>query len=153
MPGRQQMTMSTRKYSTGTKGRLKMHADQCREAIQAHSPGFSLANEFIESLDPQREDQVWQRFQNPEDVLPELTAWLGGTPPAVVAAPPPAAAPVAPAPAIRPASHLAAEVALKKTRAWLASDSGRAAIVAHPPAEAAEIAITQFFKELTSPSG
>ena len=145
--------MSTRKYSTGTKGRLKMHADQCREAIQAHSPGFSLANEFIESLDPRREDQVWQQFQNPEDVLPELKAWLGGTSPAAVAAPTPAATPAAPVPAIRPASHLAAEVALKKTRAWLASDSGREAILARPPAEAAEIAITQFFKELTSQPG
>jgi hypothetical protein len=67
-----------RKYSTGTKGRLKMHADQCREAIHANSPNFSLAVEFIESIDSEKEDRVWQRFQTPEDVLPELEAWLSG---------------------------------------------------------------------------
>ncbi len=55
-----------------------MHADQCREAIHANSPNFSLAVEFIGSIDSEREDRVWQRFQTPEDVLPELEAWLSG---------------------------------------------------------------------------
>ena len=55
-----------------------MHADQCREAIHANSPNFSLAVEFIESIDPEKEDRVWQRFQTPEDVVPELEAWLSG---------------------------------------------------------------------------
>ncbi len=55
-----------------------MHADQCREAIHANSPNFSLAVEFIESIDSEKEDRVWQRFQTPEDVLPELEAWLSG---------------------------------------------------------------------------
>jgi hypothetical protein len=70
--------VEARKYSTGTKGRLKMHADQCREAIRANAPNFHLAVEFIDSIDSEREDRVWQRFQTPEDVLPELEAWLSG---------------------------------------------------------------------------
>lgn len=73
--------MEQRKYSTGTKGRLKKHSDECREFIQAHSPSFSLANEFIESIDPDREDKAWQRFMSPECILPELQAWLQGEPP------------------------------------------------------------------------
>ncbi len=55
-----------------------MHADQCREAIRANAPNFHLAVEFIDSIDSEREDRVWQRFQTPEDVLPELEAWLSG---------------------------------------------------------------------------
>ena len=73
--------MEQRKYSTGTKGRLKKHSDECREFIHAHSPSFGLANEFIESIDPEREDKAWQRFMSPESVLPELEAWLQGEPP------------------------------------------------------------------------
>jgi hypothetical protein len=76
--------MEPRKYSTGTKGRLKKHSDECREFIHANSPSFSLANEFIQSLDPEREDRAWQKFQSPAHILPELEAWLGGdTPPPV----------------------------------------------------------------------
>jgi hypothetical protein len=73
--------MEQRKYSTGTKGRLKKHSDECREFIRSHSPSFSLANEFIESIDPEREDKAWQRFMSPESVLPELEAWLQGEAP------------------------------------------------------------------------
>jgi len=73
--------MEQRKYSTGTKGRLKKHSDECREFIHANSPSFSLANEFIESIDPEREDKAWQRFMSPECILPELEAWLQGAPP------------------------------------------------------------------------
>ena len=73
--------MEQRKYSTGTKGRLKKHSDECREFIRSHSPSFSLANEFIESIDPEREDSAWQRFMSPESVLPELEAWLQGEAP------------------------------------------------------------------------
>ena len=76
--------MEQRKYSTGTKGRLKKHSDECRQFILSHSPSFSLANEFIASIDPEREDKAWQRFMSPESVLPELEAWLQGE------APPPA---------------------------------------------------------------
>ena len=73
--------MEQRKYSTGTKGRLKKLSDECREFIHSHSPSFSLANEFIESIDPEREDRAWQRFMSPESVLPELEAWLQGEAP------------------------------------------------------------------------
>ena len=73
--------MEQRKYSTGTKGRLKKHSDECREFIHSHSPSFSLANEFIESIDPEREDRAWQRFMSPESVLLELEAWLQGEAP------------------------------------------------------------------------
>jgi hypothetical protein len=73
--------MEQRKYSTGTKGRLKKHSDECREFIHSHSPSFSLANEFIESIDPEREDRAWQRFMSAESVLPELEAWLQGEAP------------------------------------------------------------------------
>lgn len=73
--------MESRKYSTGTKGRLKKHSDECREFIHSHSPSFSLANEFIEFIDPDREDKAWQRFMSPENILPELEAWLQGEPP------------------------------------------------------------------------
>lgn len=73
--------MEQRKYSTGTKGRLKKHSDECREFIHSHSPSFGLANEFIQSIDPEREDRAWQRFMSPESILPELEAWLQGEPP------------------------------------------------------------------------
>lgn len=95
--------MEQRNYSTGTKGRLKKHSDECREFIQAHSPSFSLANEFIESIDPEREDKAWQRFMSPESVLPELEAWLQGEPP-----PPPKNTIH---PSLRTAAQLAADVA------------------------------------------
>jgi len=73
--------MEQKKYSTGTKGRLKKHSDECREFIHSHAPSFSLANEFIESIDPEREDRAWQRFMSPASVLPELEAWLHGEAP------------------------------------------------------------------------
>jgi hypothetical protein len=73
--------MEQRKYSTGTKGRLTKLSDESREIIHYHSPILILANEFIESIDPEREDKAWQRFMSPESVLPELEAWLHGEPP------------------------------------------------------------------------
>jgi len=110
-----------RKYSTGTKGRLKMHADQCREAIHAHSPNFHLAVEFIESIDPEKEDQVWQRFEPPEQVLPLLRAWLAGEEPPAKTAPAQTR--------MLPASQLKAdpkiEAAVRKTRAWVEQNSVR----------------------------
>jgi hypothetical protein len=98
--------MEQRKYSTGTKGRLKKHSDECREFIRSHSPSFSLANEFIESIDPEREDKAWQRFMSPESVLPELEAWLQGE------APPPPKNTLHPS--LRTASQLAANGELPK---------------------------------------
>jgi hypothetical protein len=150
--------MEPRKYSTGTKGRLKMHADQCREFIHANSPDFHLANEFIETVDPEREDRVWQRFQSPEDILPELQAWLDGDPtppaPATLKASAPLPTNLSSIPAkLAPASTLLGkapsgdknssltsetkmESALKKTRAWVEEESVR--LNALPPLEAVE---------------
>jgi hypothetical protein len=139
--------MEPRKYSTGTKGRIKMHSDQCREFIRANT-SFHLANEFIESVDPEREDRVWQRFQTPADILPELQDWLGGG-----TAPPAAPLPAIPKrPDIQPASQIAApaeKAAMERTRTWLASPSGQGKIAALTPAEAAEEAVRRFYRELT----
>jgi hypothetical protein len=128
-----------------------MHSDKCKEFIHAHSPDFSLAKEFIESLDPDRDESFWQRFQKPEDILPELQSWLGGG----VEKP---SAPPAPAPAIlrrpdiKPASHLVrntvADAALQKTRAWLASAAVQAELGALSPIAAAEAALNRFAQEL-----
>ena len=72
--------MEPRKYSTGTKGRIKMHCDKCREFIRANA-SFNLATEFIESIDPDHDEQVWQRFQTPADILPELQPSRGSQAP------------------------------------------------------------------------
>lgn len=111
--------MEPRKYSTGTKGRLKMHADQCREAIRANSPNFPLAVEFIESIDPDREDKAWQQFQTAGDVLPQLQAWLSGGEP-VVEKPKTPVAPASRLPVIDP--KLAG--VLKETRGWVQENAG-----------------------------
>lgn len=146
--------MEPRKYSTGTKGRIKMHSDKCKEFIHANSPSFGLANEFIDSVDPDREERVWQRFQTPQEILPELLAWLGEE----------VAAPAEPQPAklsniarpqqIKPASQLLRETekidaALQKTRAWLAGAPVQADFATLRPAEAAEAALRKFYREIT----
>jgi hypothetical protein len=142
--------MEPRKYSTGTKGRIKMHSDRCREFIHANT-SFHLANEFIESLDPDREDSVWQRFQTPADILPELQEWLGdGT-----AGPsaPKASLPIIPKGSdIKPASQLVPtpeKAALERTRAWLAGPAGQLSLAALTPGQAAEEAARRFYRELT----
>jgi hypothetical protein len=130
-----------RKYSTGTKGRLKMHADQCREAIHAHSPSFHLAVEFIESIDPDKEDQVWQRFEPPAQVLPLLQAWLAGEePPTAIATPPPRLVP-----ASRLKSDQKIEAAVRKTRAWVEQNSAR--LGAMPTLDAIEEVLGQFGRD------
>lgn len=150
--------MEPRKYSTGTKGRLKMHSDRCKEFIQANSPNFSLAKEFIESVDPDREETVWQRFQTPEDVMPALQAWLGGG-----EEQPSPVKPVAPLPSIllRPNIKTASQVlsrtdaqkkadaALKSSQAWISSAEGRAQLDGLPASGAAELALRKFYHELT----
>ena len=149
--------MEQRKYSTGTKGRIKMHSDMCKEFILANSPGFSLANEFVESIDPGREERVWQRFQNPEDILPELRAWLGGDEKAASPAPtmPPAASALPPG--LKPASQLSrpaekatADSALQRTRAWLSDPGTIMEMNALSPLAAAESALQKFHRELTA---
>lgn len=98
-----------------------MHADQCREAIHAHSPNFQLAIEFIESIDPDKEDKVWQRFEPPEQVLPLLQAWLAGDEPPTASAPTPARL----VPASRLKSDPKIDAAIRKTRAWVEKNSER----------------------------
>jgi hypothetical protein len=145
--------MEPRKYSTGTKGRLKMHSDKCKEFIQANAPSFSLANEFIESLDPDREERVWQRFQTPQEILPELQAWLGEEVAQPVEAQP--FSPVIPrCPDIQPASRLRrdtekADAALQRTRTWLTDAAVQAEFAAVTPVDAAETALKRFYRELT----
>jgi hypothetical protein len=140
MGGGETETMETRKYSTGTKGRLKMHSDGCKEIIKANSPNYSLATEFITSIDPEREDRVWQRFQSPEDVIPELQEWLGGGESKPTPAPSPVAA-IIQRREIKPASRLltpALETAFQATRKWLESPSGQSEIQSLSPQQAAE---------------
>jgi len=142
--------MEPRKYSTGTKGRIKMHCDKCREFIRANT-SYNLATEFIEQIDPGHDEQVWQRFQTPADILPELQEWLGvGTGKAAAPAAPPPLIPNRPD--IKPASQLAAkkeDAALQRTRAWIASAAGQEKLAALAPPEAAEAAVRRFYRELT----
>lgn len=140
------MAVEPRKYSTGTKGRLKMHGDKCREFIHANAPGFSLASEFIASVDPGREDRVWQRFQTPADILPELQEWLG----VEVVKPVRETVPGLPQ-GIQPASQLprpsgacSVEDALRRTREWMAGSEGRAGLENLEPTDAAEAALAKF---------
>lgn len=109
--------MEGRKYSTGTKGRLKMHSDQCREFIHAHAPSFALAEEFVASIDPKREDAVWQRFQDPADLAPLLEAWLNGEPEPTEAV----RQTLQPASVVSKVKRLppAVELAFKRTEAWI----------------------------------
>jgi hypothetical protein len=109
-----------------------MHSDQCREFIHANSPDFHLANEFIESLDPEREDRVWQRFQTPEDIQPLLQAWLSGE--EMPTATKPAQPPVIPATRLKSPQNL--EAALKNTREWV--EENRPRLAALPALEAIE---------------
>lgn len=145
--------MEPRKYSTGTKGRIKMHSDKCKEFIHANSPSFSLANEFIASIDPGREEGAWQRFPTPADILPELQAWLGVEvqKPASPHTPRTLHPDIPRCLEINPASQLAPsmeEAALQRARTWLASDAGQAGLVNLSPSEAAEVALRRFYKEL-----
>lgn len=147
--------MEARKYSTGTKGRIKMHSDQCKEFIRANT-SFSLAAEFIQSLDADHDDSFWQRFQTPADILPELQAWLGGDVPAP--APPPS--PLPSAPGVK-GLRLAREIpespeaaAFRRVQAWLAEPATGKILQPLPPIEAAGIAIERFRQELAGrPAG
>lgn len=139
-----------KKYSTGTKGRIRMHGDKCREFIHAHSPNFSLATEFIETIDPGHDDTVWQKYQNPSDILSELEIWLGG------GSPVPAQEAAVPTASIPSASQLLSkpeDVVLQQTLAWLRSPSGQSSIAGLTPQEAAEAAIKKFHKDLLRKAG
>jgi hypothetical protein len=147
--------MENRKYSTGTKGRLKMHSDRCKESIRSHSPNFSLATEFIASIDPDHEDTVWQRFQTPEDVIPELDQWLNGgdtTPPPPRVSPVPTE--ILKKTSIKPASQLVSpkrESAIEKVRDWLHSPEGTSTITPLSPLQAAELILEKIHSEVGNP--
>jgi hypothetical protein len=141
--------MEPRKYSTGTKGRIKMHCATCKEFIRAHT-SFSLAAEFIDWLDPEHDEASWQRFQKPADILPELQSWLGGE----VAVPAPPSGPVPSAPGLK-GLRLASQIpvspedaAFKRTREWLADPSIEEKLQSLSPGEAAEMALARFRQEL-----
>lgn len=145
------VAMETKKYSTGTKGRVKMHADKCKEFIHSHVPNFSLGTEFIASLDPLREETTWQRFQTPQDILPELDAWLGGD------AVPVPETPAPPVPTLPRAKSLLtlrdkADHALQTTREWLASAEAQAALETQTPADFADMALRRFHAEVLTAS-
>lgn len=144
--------MEPRKYSTGTKGRIKMHSDKCKEFIRSNT-SFNLAREFIESIDPDYDEQVWQRFQNPEEILPELQAWLGGSDEKPAAPPQKVPLPLR-RPEIKPGSQLLRDTekidaAMEKTRSWLASAAAQATFASQSPAEAAEAALKRLYAEIT----
>jgi len=144
--------MEPRKYSTGTKGRIKMHSDKCKEFIRSNT-SFNLAKEFIESIDPGYDEQVWQRFQNPEEILPELQAWLGGGDEKPAAHP--QKVPLAlRRPEIKQGSLLLREMekidsAMEKTRTWLGSAAVQASFTSLSPTEAAEAALKRLYAEFT----
>ena len=147
---RQQWEMEPRKYSTGTKGRIKMHCDKCREIIRANT-SYTLATEFIASIDPDHDERVWQRFQTPADILPELQEWLGGGggKPVVAGDSKPL---FASRPDIKPASQLvqsAGKAALQRTRVWLASATGQGQFAALTPSDVSELVLRRFYRELT----
>jgi len=126
-----------------------MHSDLCKEFIRANT-SFNLAVEFIGSLDPERDDATWQRFQTPSDILPELQAWLGGD----ATAPAPPSGPVPSAPeikGIRLARQLPEnreDAALQRIRVWLAEPATEEKLRGMSPADAAALAIERFREEL-----
>jgi hypothetical protein len=134
-----------KRYSTGTKGRLERHADACKALIHQYSPNFSLAEEFIAQLDPEKDLRVWQQFTTPEALLPELASWLGQEtdPPAEKSMPDPAPPPTNPA-------ELSVDQALEQTRAWLVLPETRQTMAELPPGEAVEAALRFFAQKIKS---
>lgn len=129
-----------------------MHAEKCMQFIQEHSPSFNLATEFIESIDPDHTDAVWQRFQTVADILPELQAWLGGESlplPAASSLPVrlPSSLPITSATKLLQVNKKDIDVAFQKTQAWVAVTSF--SWKALTPQQVAEIALKQFYYELT----
>lgn len=119
-----------------------MHSDRCREFIHAHATSFALAEEFAASIDPGREDAVWQRFQEPADIGPYLEAWLAGDPEPSA----PSRPSIQPATAVAKVKRLApaVELAFKKTGAWI--EGG--AVEGMAPADAARMALEKLRGEL-----
>jgi len=70
--------MNQRKFSTGTKGRIKRHASECKSAVLRKCGNEGLASEFIFEIDPDRDDNAWQVFQTQLECLARLETWLDG---------------------------------------------------------------------------
>jgi hypothetical protein len=121
-----------------------MHSDQCREFIHENAPSFALAEEFVASIDPGREDSIWQRFQEPSDITPLLDAWLNGEPEPSV----PERQAIQPASVVSRVKHLppVLELAFKKTHAWI--DSCPEGLETVALQEAARIALGRLRGEL-----
>ncbi len=139
--------MDQKRYSTGTKGRLMKHADECREIIQRHSPNAALALEFIEFLDPGAEDRVWQRFEKPIDVLPTLEGWLDGEDPAP-AKPEPSSGVSSLRAKLPSPADLRISSALHRTRSWLEENTTRREMEKMSAIEAAEATLKRLAFEL-----
>ena len=117
---------------------------------QSQFPKLQPATEFIASIDPEREDRVWQRFQSPEDVIPELQEWLGGGESKPTPAPSPVAA-IIQRREIKPASRIltpALEAAFQSTRKWLESPLGQSEIQSLSPQEAAEATLKKLHTKI-----
>lgn len=70
-----------KKYSTGTKGRLKKHADDCTAVVRLACQEHSLALEFIKLHDPDYKDSNWQKFTSVAQCKAAVAEWLGEEPP------------------------------------------------------------------------
>lgn len=70
--------MNSRKFSTGTKGRIKRHASECKTAVIQKCGHEALGSEFIMEIDPDRDDNAWQVFPTQVECLARLEVWLDG---------------------------------------------------------------------------
>ncbi|MFV0415064.1 MAG: hypothetical protein ACK5NG_01705 [Chthoniobacterales bacterium] len=139
-----------KRYSRGTKGRLERHADLCKKHIYDTCPTPDLAIEFIETVDPDQDNAVWQQFKEPADVLPEVRDWL--SPPEASAQANASAEKLSSVTKLPLAPNQVMEgridIALKRTRAWLTEDVTRKKINTLSPAEAARFALERMHHEL-----
>ncbi|MFV0337796.1 MAG: hypothetical protein ACK5LK_06085 [Chthoniobacterales bacterium] len=141
-------------YSSGRKGRLERHADLCKKNIYEACPTPDLAIEFIEITDPESNNAVWQRFKEPADVFPEVTKWLN--PPDLSTTSDKGLKTSGDKLATAANLHLVSTkplegrivIALKRTKAWLATDTTRKKFQTLQPAEAAQLTLEQVAREL-----
>jgi hypothetical protein len=70
--------MNKRKFSTGTKGRIKQHASECKTAVLQRCGNEALAAEFIAEIDPDRNDSAWEVFSSQQECIARLEVWLDG---------------------------------------------------------------------------
>jgi len=70
--------MVKKKFSTGTKGRIKQHAAECKISVLQKCGNEALAAEFIAEIDPDRNDNAWQAFPSQLECMNRLEEWLDG---------------------------------------------------------------------------